>query len=165
MHANFRNIYLLIYFYKLCTSHTCISCRVKFVVVFISLVVFQHFSKVYKIVVNYTWKCYLLIQIKRLSKGIMAWPLTCMLIVVHISVIQNKSRCEYLALHLKGCKPFCKLLKGIRVMKTRICSWMKLPASVAQWLLLVSTHYTYHGLIFSCLLYPYILFSHQFYFI
>lgn len=159
-------IYLYI-FYKLYTSHTCICCRVKFVVIFLSLVVFQRFSKVYKIVVNYARKCYLLmIQIKRLRIGIMAWPLTCMFIVVHISVIQIRSRCEYLALHLKcSCRPFCKLLKGARVMKTRICSWMKLPVSVVQWLVLVSTYSTYRGFIFSCILYPYILFSHQFYFI
>lgn len=123
----------------------------KFVVIFTSLVVFQHFAKVYKIVVNYVRKCYLLmIQIKRLRKGIMAWPLTWMFIVVHISVIQIKRRCEYLALLLKcSCKPFCKLLKGVRVMKTRICIWTKLPVSVAQWLLLVSTHSTYCGYIFS----------------
>lgn len=111
--------------------------------IFIFLAVCHHFAKVYKAVANYVRKCYLfMLQIKRLRKRIMAWYLTCVLTVIHISVIQIKNRCGYLALHWKGsCKPDCKLSQVGRIIEVRICSWIKTWVAVeAPWLPLVFTY-------------------------
>lgn len=92
----------------------------------------QYFTKVYEKVTNYVRKYYLLmIQIKQLRKRIVAQRLTCILIVMHTSVIQMKNRCGCIELHRKfSCKPYCKLSLSVWVIKMSNCSWMDVQAPI-----------------------------------